>query len=220
VSGQVAAFFDMDHTVVLCNTGRVYLQDMRRRGQLRWRDMLRASAVFLRYKLSMVDMSRVIAEAVKNLEGVSVEELEARCEAIFQERVKSRVSQEAAAVIEDHRARGHRIVMLTAQTPYMAAPVCRALGIEDCLSTELEVVDGRFTGLILRPACYGAGKCHWAAQYAETHGVDLAASYFYTDSYSDVPMLEQVAHQRVVNPDPRLRLHARRRQWPVLHFAS
>ncbi len=217
---SVGAFFDMDHTVVLCNTGRVYIESMRKRGEIGWRDMLKASSVFLRYKLSLVDMPRVIGQAVSNLAGVPVVDLEARCEALFEDRIKPLVSEEAAAVIDDHRRQGHRIVLLTAQTPYIAAPVCRALGIDDMLCTRLEVVDGHFTGAVEQPTCYGAGKCHWARRYAEEHGIDLHASYFYTDSYSDLPMLQAVAHQRVVNPDPRLRLHAKRHRWPVLHFAK
>jgi phosphoserine phosphatase len=66
--------------------------------------------------------------------------------------------------------------------------------------------------------CYGEGKIHWAQAYAEKHDIDLERSYFYTDSYSDLPMLQAVGNQRIVNPDPRLRLYASFKRWPVLRF--
>ena len=100
----------------------------------------------------------------------------------------------------------------------MVEPLCRHLGIEDYLCTRLDADDGVFTGEIVEPACYGRGKCHWAREYAEKNDVDLSESFFYTDSYSDLPMLRAVGHQRVVNPDPRLRLHASLQQWPILSF--
>ena len=85
------------------------------------------------------------------------------------------------------------------------------LGIEHAICTRLHVADGIFDGTHMRPACYGAGKVHWAEAFAREHGVDLASSFFYTDSYSDLPMLERVGVQRVVNPDTRLRRHAQAR---------
>jgi phosphoserine phosphatase len=72
---------------------------------------------------------------------------------------------------------------------------------------------GRFTGVYVRPACYGAGKVTRAESFAVEHGIDLRQSYFYSDSYSDLPMLERVGQPRVVNPDPRLRRAAQRRGW-------
>ena len=78
------------------------------------------------------------------------------------------------------------------------------------------VRDGLFTGEAVRPLCYGAGKVHWVRELAERHGVDLASSYFYTDSVTDLPVLEPVGHPRIVNPDVPLRRVARRRGWPIL----
>jgi phosphoserine phosphatase len=79
----------------------------------------------------------------------------------------------------------------------------------------LAVADGRFTGRVLEPVCYGLGKVHWAERLAERAAIDLDGSYFYTDSYSDLPMLQRVGHRVVVNPDPRLRRFARKAGWTV-----
>jgi putative phosphoserine phosphatase / 1-acylglycerol-3-phosphate O-acyltransferase len=80
------------------------------------------------------------------------------------------------------------------------------------------VRDGRFTGEAVRPVCYGDGKMYWAERFAAAEGLELDQSYFYTDSITDLPVLERVGEPRVVNPDPRLRRLALRRGWPVLQL--
>jgi putative phosphoserine phosphatase/1-acylglycerol-3-phosphate O-acyltransferase len=80
------------------------------------------------------------------------------------------------------------------------------------------VVNGVFTGRIIEPLCYAAGKVYWAEAYAHEQGVDLDRSFFYTDSISDMPMLQRVGCPVVVNPDYRLRRYARRQGWPVETF--
>jgi putative phosphoserine phosphatase/1-acylglycerol-3-phosphate O-acyltransferase len=81
------------------------------------------------------------------------------------------------------------------------------------------VRDGRFTGEAERPVCYGAGKIYWAERFAAAEGIDLDRSYFYTDSITDLPVLERVGEPRVVNPDLRLRRVAARRGWPLLRLS-
>ena len=79
----------------------------------------------------------------------------------------------------------------------------------------LHVTDGRFVGTCELPTCFGTGKVHHAERLATAQGFDLATSYFYTDSYSDLPMLLRVGQRRVVNPDARLRRRARREGWSI-----
>jgi len=123
-----------------------------------------------------------------------------------------------AATVAAHRRAGHLLVILTSATRYLAEPVAADLGIEHLLVTQLLVRDGRFTGEAVRPLCYGEGKTYWAERFAAAQGVDLGRSYFYTDSITDLPVLERVGEPRIVNPDPRLRRVAGRRGWPVLQL--
>ena len=98
----------------------------------------------------------------------------------------------------------------------MTRPIAEALGIEEVISTQFEV-DGRASspgGWSARPAS-GQGKVHWAEDLGARRQLDLGESWFYTDSYTDLPMLERVGNRVVVNPDPRLRRAAKRRGWPV-----
>jgi putative phosphoserine phosphatase/1-acylglycerol-3-phosphate O-acyltransferase len=86
------------------------------------------------------------------------------------------------------------------------------------ICTRLEVADGRFTGRIVEPICHGRGKLYWARRFCTEKGIDLAGSYFYTDSIRDLPTLEAVGHPRPVNPDRQLLREARQRGWPVQRF--
>src|SRR5581483_5455845 len=136
-------------------------------------------------------------------------------EAWVRDEVLPHVTDHARAAVRERREAGYRCALLTTSTPYAAWPVARAVGIDDVLSSRLEVRDGRFTGEVVEPLCYGQGKVAMAEQWARDHGIDLKASAFFTDSISDLPMLERVGEPIVVNPDPRLRLVALHRAWPI-----
>jgi phosphoserine phosphatase len=101
------------------------------------------------------------------------------------------------------------------------ARVAAHLNIPHVLCTEVQVDDsGALTGEYKRPACYGAGKVHWAEDFARRHGISLAHSHFYSDSFSDRPMLERVGHAYAINPDPRLKRFARARGWPIEEWSE
>jgi len=164
----------------------------------------------------MVAITRRLVEDVR---GQRETDMIAEAERWFKEMVAPCIAPRARARIDEHRARGHTVALLTASTPYVSAPVARDLGLgNDYICTRLEVVDGVFTGRCIEPVCYGPGKVYWARAFAEARGLDLAQSYFYTDSFTDLAMLEAVGHPVVVNPDTRLRRTAQRRGWPSERF--
>jgi HAD superfamily hydrolase (TIGR01490 family) len=210
-----AAFFDMDRTLLQCNSGTLWIQYLRRRGEItRWR-ALRALGWICQYKLSILDMEGVTSKVIAEMAGDSEQVMIEKCLEFTRSQVLAHVAPKARRAIDEHRQRGHLVAILSSSTPYVTEPLARHLGIEHVLCTRLGVVDGRFDGTHVRPACYGVGKVHWAEAFARAHEVDLARSFFYTDSYSDLPMLQRVGIARVVNPDTRLRRHARRVGWPV-----
>jgi len=216
---RVAAFFDMDRTLVATNTAAVYLRHQRARGRLTRADIVRVLWALVRYRLDLVDMQTLSRKAVEAIAGQPESELAELCERIVRDEVRFHIYPEARALVESHRARGDVLVLLTASTPYMARPVARELGIDHVLSTELEVdARGRFTGRCIEPVCFGSGKLDRARTFASAHAVSLAESHFYTDSHADLGVLEAVGKPCAVNPDPRLWWTARRRRWPVLRF--
>src|SRR2546428_3097751 len=194
------------------------MRHLRRTGQARRRDVARALCCLARYKLGLLDTERALRASMAWISG-RVEELVQRdCEEWYARAVRPYIYPAMAAAVETHRRAGHVPAILTSATRYLAEPVAADLGIEHLLVTQLVVRDGRFTGEAVRPVCYGAGKIYWAERFATAQGVDLGRSYFYTDSITDLPVLERVGEPRIVNPDPRLRRVAARRGWPVLQL--
>jgi HAD superfamily hydrolase (TIGR01490 family) len=210
-----AAFFDMDRTLIRANTGTLYLKFLRSRGEISRLRLLQGLAWIAQYKLAVLDMEAVTAKATRTIAGQSEREMIDKCLDFFRHHVKDTVAPKGLEALAQHRRDGHVVAILSSSTPYVTEPLARHLGIEHVLCTRLSIRDGRFDGTHVRPACYGPGKVHWAEAFARTHEVDLSRSFFYTDSYSDLPMLERVGVKRVVNPDTRLLRHARRVGWTV-----
>jgi len=212
---RTGAFFDVDRTLVACNTGRLFLKDLRRRGEISFLRALRALGWMAKYHLSLIDLQQVAASIVSQMQGWSEREFAERCRRWVEDDVLPLLLQSALRKIEKHRAEGHVLAILSSSPIYVTRPIAETLGIEEVLSTQFQVDGGQFTGRLLGPACVGTGKVHWAEDMVARRQLDLGGSWFYTDSFTDMPMLERVGHRVVVNPDPRLRLMARRRGWPV-----
>jgi HAD superfamily hydrolase (TIGR01490 family) len=212
----VAAFFDVDGTLIARNSAPLYMRHLRQTGQARRRDMARTLYYLGRYKLGLLNIERAVVTSLEWIRGRVEAAVRADCQEWYGRIIRPFLQPAMVATVEAHRRAGHVPVILSSATRYLAEPVAADLGIADLLVTQLLVADGRFTGEAVRPLCYGAGKVYWAERFAAERGLDLAASYFYTDSITDLPVLERVGQPRVVNPDPRLRRTALRRGWPVL----
>lgn len=211
----IAAFFDMDRTILNDSSGRLYLRYLMQTGRIRAREWLRISRWFLWYALGFIDFPRAMMRMLMMSPGQEEEPLWEETDAWFEEWVAPHIAEAAVQRIEEHRALGHRLVVLSAATVYVVRPLAERLNIPDYLCTHLEVKDERFTGRLVEPVCYGPGKVLLAEQFAARNDIDLGQSYFYSDGYEDLPMLERVGYPVVVNPDRRLRRLAAQRGWPV-----
>jgi HAD superfamily hydrolase (TIGR01490 family) len=212
-AGRPAAFFDVDHTLIAVNSGRKWVEYLWKKGRISIPAALRSLWWLAKYRLSVLDYDAVTEEVVRAYAGQKVADLEREVGAWFETEILPTVTVEGREKVRWHRERGDVTVMLTSGTRISTEPLRRCLEITHNVCTELEVVDGALTGRYRPPACYGEGKRARAEAFADEHGIDLAASTFYTDSYSDLPTLERVGHPQVVNPDPRLRRHAEARGW-------
>jgi HAD superfamily hydrolase (TIGR01490 family) len=214
----VAAFFDVDGTLIARNSAPLYMRHLRRTGRARRRDIARTLYFLARYKLGLLDIERAVAVSLSWIQGRDEDAVRDDCAAWYASTIRPYVYPAMAATVEAHRRAGHVLAIMTSATRYLAGPLAADLGIPHLLVTQLVVRDGRFTGEAVRPVCYGEGKAFWAERFADAEGVDLRRSYFYTDSITDVPLLERVGEPRVVNPDPRLRRVASRRGWPTVQI--
>ena len=165
-------------------------------------------------------LERVKEELSGLVKGWSKDEIEDLVTETVDEVVTPLVFAEALAIIDQHKRDGHRVVVISASPEEIVRPLCRYLGIDDVIATRSEVDDeGLYTGNIEFYA-YGPTKAEAMEEMAQRDGIDLAASYAYSDSATDLPMLEIVGHPIVVNPDAELAQAAEDNGWEVRTFES
>lgn len=217
---NTAAFFDLDRTLITVNSGALWVRREYQRGRISHRQMAEAVLVLVGYRLSLLDVEATLRKAIKIYRGVSEELIDRRTHRWYHEEVADKVSAEALAALEHHRQAGHLLVLLTSSSPYVAAAATEHMKLDGWISSHYEIKDGLLTGEPVVPLSYGAGKVPNAEAFALAHDIDLDRSYFYTDSYSDLPMLLRVGEPRVVNPNLRLSLYARLHGWPRLRWRT
>ncbi len=215
---RVGAFFDMDKTLISENSGAVYLKVRYARGEVGAVELLRGLSDYLRYKAGILDLPSWARATLKEFAGRAEEDLAAEAQQIFDDRIEDLIYPEAAELVRGHLASGHVVAIVSGATRFAVEPIANHLGVEHALYTALEVEEGYLTGRVIEPICFEEGKIYWLRHFIDDHQIDLARSYFYTDSVTDLPLLELVGHPVVVNPDPRLYRTAVRRRWPVRIF--
>jgi HAD superfamily hydrolase (TIGR01490 family) len=216
---RIAALFDMDKTLLDASSGQLYARYLYQHGQMRRRELARVTWWALLSQLGLLEMNRLIPRMLASAAGEDEQAMRLLCDRWFAEDVLPHVTERGRERLAQHREQGHAIAIVSASTQYAVGPFAAHLGIPgQYVCTHLESKDGKLTGQIVPPACYGSGKVVWAERFAAEQEVELAASWFYTDSISDLPLLDRVGHPVAVNPDVRLRRLARRRGWPIERF--
>jgi HAD superfamily hydrolase (TIGR01490 family) len=215
---RVGAFFDMDKTLISENSGSLYMKYRYKRGEIGGVELLKGLGTYLQYKLGMLDIKNWTANMMLQFRGLSERDLEEECMVWAREVVFQTVYPEARSLVAEHLENGHVVAIVSGATRFVVGPIADHLGIDHMLYTQLEVEDGLFTGRVIEPICFEEGKIFWLLEFIEEHGIDLARSYFYTDSVTDMPLLDLVGHPVVTNPDPLLYRAAVKRCWPVRFF--
>jgi len=217
---QIGAFFDFDGTVIYGYSATTYLREQIRRGDVSPQQLIELTKTMTQFGLGNMGFSAMMTVASQYLRGISEEDYLEFAEKLYSKHIAKLIYPESRALIEAHLKKGHTVALITAATPYQVMPAARDLGIENVSCSNLEIIDGKFTGAVVEPTCYGMGKVDAAEQLAEKYEVELSESYFYSDSDEDIQLLEFVGKPRPLNPNKRLRRIARGRGWPVQDFKS
>jgi putative phosphoserine phosphatase/1-acylglycerol-3-phosphate O-acyltransferase len=217
---KVGAFFDLDRSLLAGFSALAFLQERFVSGRVSPRELWDSTLGALSYSLGRTGFSGMLSASTAAYRGISESVFEEIGETVFEKYLAGRIFPESRALVRAHQERGHTIAIVSSATRYQAEPLARELGIPHVLCTRLHVKHGMLTGRIERPTCWGEGKLHYARELAEREGIDLAESWFYTDSIDDLPLLEAVGRPRPLNPDRRLAGLARDRGWPVRRFRS
>jgi HAD superfamily hydrolase (TIGR01490 family) len=208
----------MDRTLVDTHTAKLYVRFQRDLGEIGPLQALRTSYWLLEYSLGIIDAEQVARKALSSYRGKHEAWLVERCRTWFQSHVRPRISSIGRQRVLEHQRAGHGVAVATSAVRQIAQPLADELSIPHVICSELEVAAGALTGTFNHPLCYGSGKLARAEALVLSLGGRLEEAVFYTDSITDLPLLEAVGRPVAVNPDARLRRVARTRRWPIEHW--
>jgi len=217
---EIGAFFDFDGTVISGYSAMAFIQEQFKRGTLSPSEVVELLAAMASFGMGNMGFSGMMIATSQFMRGVSENSFINLGEELFESKIARQIYPESRALIQAHLKKGHTVAIITSATKYQVEPAARDLGVEHVLCTHLEVINGEFTGAVIRPTCFGMGKVDAAESLADELGVDLEESFFYSDSDDDIQLLEHVGNPRPLNPNTRLLTIAESRGWPVRRFGS
>jgi putative phosphoserine phosphatase/1-acylglycerol-3-phosphate O-acyltransferase len=217
---KTCAIFDFDGTIISGYSATAFLKDQIARGEISPADLVQLAQAATRFGLGSLGFSALMTVHAQYLAGRSESEYIANSERLFRRAIAKLIYPEARQLIEAHRAAGHSIAIISSATPYQVMPAAKDLEIEDVYATDLEVVDGQFTGGVIKPTCFGVGKVDAAERFAEKRDSSLENCFFYSDSTDDIELLEAASRPVVLNGSRELRVIARDKGWSIADFSS
>ncbi len=218
----IAAFFDLDKTILAKSSSFAFARPFYKEGLIGRADVVKSAYAQFVYLASGADHDQMesMRQYMSNLvTGWEVEKVQQIVAETLDTIVDPMVYEEALDLIAHHRMLGHQIIIISSSGTDVVEPIGQRLGADLAIGTQVGIEDGKYTGEILFYA-YGPGKAEAMRSLAVERGYDLTECYAYSDSFTDVPMLEAVGHPVAVNPDTELRKLAVANNWPIRDFAK
>jgi HAD superfamily hydrolase (TIGR01490 family) len=219
---RAAAFFDLDKTIIARSSTLAFGPSFYRHGLISRHDVVRGLLAQLLFRLGGASHQRMekfrdqVSQVCRGWPADRVTDIITRN---LQDLIVPHLYAEALALLTAHRSAGQDVVIVSTSGQEMVGPIGDLLGAATVIATRMEVADGRYTGQVEFYA-YGQAKADQVGRLARERGYSLPHSYAYSDSITDLPMLEIVGNPRAVNPDRALRKVALQRGWPVLSFSA
>jgi HAD superfamily hydrolase (TIGR01490 family) len=211
------ALFDLDHTLLHGDSdyswGRFLVEHHRVDHELYERENQR---YFDDYRAGTLDINAYLCFQLEPLARHGMDELYQWRQQFMQEKIVPIIRPWGQQCLAWHRTRGDTIAIITATNRFVTEPIARLLGVDHLIATELELVDGRFSGRPQGIPCFREGKIARLEQWLQEQGRQLEDSWFYSDSHNDLPLLNRVDHPVAVDPDATLRAHAIAQGWAVV----
>jgi HAD superfamily hydrolase (TIGR01490 family) len=219
---RAAAFFDLDKTIIAKSSVLAFGRPFYQGGLLNRRAVLRSAYAQFMFALAGADhdqIERMRAYLTSMCAGWDVSQVREIVNETLHEIIDPIVYDEAVELIAEHHAAGRDVVIVSSSGEEVVGPIGAMLDADEVVATQMVVADGHYTGEISRYA-YGPEKANAIRALAEARGYELAKCYAYSDSSTDLPMLDAVGHPFVVNADRALRKIAVERGWPQLTFSN
>jgi len=217
---KVGAFFDFDGTLISGYSAAAFYEDRVRRRELSVGELARTLFAATEMTVRGTDVNKLMDVAISSWAGRSEVEVTEIFDRLFHDRIAGMVYPEARELVKAHHRAGHTVALATSATRYQASPLAEDLAVEHVLCTEVEVVQGNFSGLFAGEILWGPAKARAVKKLARRARIDLARSYGYANGDEDVPFLEVVGQPRPLNPAGGLERFARENDWPVSRFSS
>lgn len=208
------ALFDLDNTLLGGDSDHAWGDYLCERGILDTVEYkARNDAFYQDYLAGKLDLKAYLEFSLEILATTDRAQLDAWHQDFMRECIEPIILPKALALLEEHRAAGDKLVIITATNRFVTAPIAQRLGVDTLLATECEERDGQYTGRSCDVPCFREGKVTRLNRWIAENGFNLEDSYFYSDSMNDLPLLEQVTHPVAVDADPQLQAEATRRGW-------
>ncbi|GHV95258.1 hypothetical protein AGMMS50293_15780 [Spirochaetia bacterium] len=209
--------FDVDYTVIRNSTTWYFLREALDRGVIGFSQIRGLPFEYIRYKLGRANQD-FIEDAVKNIAGIEQSVLEDIAAACFTRRLRPNIYSGAASLIREIQNCGEQVFFATSSFHTLIKPLEQFLGITESVASTLEFASGKTTGRLVGSSFFGAKKKTAVEAWLKEHSLEPEEISFYSDSYTDLPLLEYCGHPVAVNPDRFLEREAKKRRWPILHF--
>ena len=211
------AIFDLDNTLIGGDSDHLWGQFVCEQRLVDDADFgARADQFYADYEAGDLDIDAYLRFALSPLVGRPRRQIEEWHRRFMADKIRPIMLPAASALIDDHRQRGHELLIVTATNRYITAPIAAALGVEHLIASEGETMDGVYTGKPLGVPSFQAGKVTRLRQWLEGRRETLEGAWFYSDSHNDLALLELVDNPVAVDPDATLRAVAAERGWPVI----
>lgn len=211
------AIFDLDNTLIAGDSDHSWGEFLVSKGKVdsdHYRTM--NDRFYADYKAGQLDIFAYLEFSLEPLTRMSQVEHQHLQQEFMQDVIAPMMLSKARDLVEKHRQSDNRLLVITATSLFIAQPICHALGIEDIIATEPEIIDGAFTGKVVGTPSFSEGKVERLQQWLSDNNETDKGSYFYSDSINDLPLLMQVAHPVAVDPDAKLREQALKRGWEII----
>lgn len=216
-----AAFFDLDKTVIAKSSTLAFGKPFYKAGFLGRRTLMKVGFGQLFYVLFGADhdtLERARDQMLELTAGWHRAEIEQLVEETLEEVADPLVYAEALTLIEEHKREGRKVYIVSASPIEIVRPIGRHIGVTNIIATRVKTDSAGFFLKELDQYVMGPGKAEAMEAVAVTEGIDMSESYAYSDSYTDLPMMEIVGHPVAVNPEKELRKVAEEREWPIMEF--
>ena len=215
------AIFDLDNTLIAGDSDHSwgeFLVDQNIVDRQLYKKM--NDKFYADYESGWLDIFAYLEFSVEPLTQFSLQELDILHQQFMRDVIEPMKLDQAETLINHHRQAGDRILVITSTNRFIVEPICKSLGINEIIATDLQIIDGKYTGKVDGTPTFKEGKVERFNQWLREQNTNNEGSYFYSDSINDMPMLLEVTYPIAVDPDPALRKEAESRHWEIISLRS